>query len=112
VRLPPRELKSSTKRRRYRLRGFDPKKMSVRKNDMGKSHMVGRNLVNAAKFTRKRIPLLQNKPHWIVRLGHADVDSAVWERRHRKQDKSASVPKKGCCGQRTRWKKNPTSVSV
>ena len=69
-------------------------------------------LVNAAKFTRKRTPLLRNKPHLIVRLAHADGDSAVWERRHRMQDRNASVPKKWCCAQRTRWKKTPTSVSV
>jgi hypothetical protein len=41
------------------------------------------------KITRKRIPLLRSKPHLIVRLAHAGGDSAVWERRHRKQDMSA-----------------------
>lgn len=64
------------------------------------------------KITRRRIPLLRNRPHWIERLAHAVGDSAVWERRHRKQDRSASVPKIWCCGLRIRWKKNPTSVSV
>ena len=40
VRLPPREQKSSTKRRRYRLRGLIQEEVG-RKNNMGKGHMVG-----------------------------------------------------------------------
>jgi len=52
----------------------------------GKPHIGERNLVTA---TRRRIPLLRSKLRLIVRLGHAVGDSAVWERRHRKQDTSA-----------------------
>lgn len=82
------------------------------RNDMGKNPYWKEKFGNAAKITQRRTPLLRSKPLWIVRLAHVDVDSAVWERRHRKQDRSASAPKREYCGQRTRWKKNPTSVSV
>ena len=100
--------------------GRSKRKGRGKKNDMGNNpYWFGgqKYLVIAAtpkkkKFTRKRTPLLRNMPHWIVHLAHADGDSAVWERRRRKQDKSALVPKRWCCGKRTRLKKNPTSVSV
>ena len=62
---------------------------------------------------QKRTPLQRNMLHWIERDAHVDVGSAVWERRHRMQDRSASpVRVRRYCGQSTRWKQSPMSVSV